>query len=283
MIQEKVGPRQAEQEPTELDPNVFISRLFEAQWRARNELRRAREEELEKKGEPFVERLSAAPIPNDFGDWTQVVYGDKRDGSEHEVMVYGDLQNGAIGAGEEMLVRVHSSHRPNEVWGAHTSDDKEQLEEAMKRIQKAGRGIIVYLEDEGRGHGVVGQHKQFQNMFEWTIDPQTKKHKIVQKRDPETKEVIHTSKAYQAAGLPDEARGFKHVGHILKDLRVNSVRLMTNNLKKRDGLIEAGVNVVGIDPLDVEVKSPTAKDYQHYQRTNGNGYLPMQATVYNGR
>lgn len=256
-------------------PEEKILAMYEALWEHPTEVRKKMEAYLESKGESLVKRVSAAPLPTDHGDWTQVHYLDKRDGKKHTAMVYGDLNNGALGDKEDVLVRIHSSHRPNEIWKAPTSDDAQQLEESMKRIQEKGSGVIIYLDEEGRGHGEKGQHMQFQYMFEW------KNHKIVQKEDPETKEPVYTSNAYAAVGLSNDPRSFKHVAEILDDLGIKSVRVMTANPKKTNDLIQAGVNVTGINPIHIETDHPVTNGY-HIDQQN-HGYLPRQATIFNGK
>lgn len=258
------------------NPAEELLEIYQALWENPIEVRSKMEEFLENQDEPLVQRVSAAPLPNDYGDWTQVHYLDRRDGKIHTVMVFGDLDNGALGNHEDVLVRIHSSHRPNEIWKAPTSDDAQQLEESMRRIQEKGSGVIIYLDEEGRGHGERGQHMQFQNTFEW------KDHKIVQKRDPETNEPVYPNKAYEEAGLANDPRSYKHVAQILEDLRIKSVIVMTAHLGKTDKLIKEGVKVVGIDPIHVKTDHPITNGYQLDQQKS-NGYLPRKATVFKGK
>lgn len=253
----------------------LILALYQQLWERPIEVRKKMEEYLESQGEPLVQRVSQAPLPTEYGDWTQIHYLDRRDGKVHTAMVYGDADNGTLGDREEVLVRVHSSHNPNERFKSHTSDDAKQLEESMKRIQEEGRGVIVYLDEEGRGHGERGQHMQFKNMFKWEDD------KIVEKRDPETNEPMRPSQAYEKAGLEKDPRSFKHVAQILGDLRIKSVVLMTAHPGKTDKLIQAGVRVVGINPIHVTTDNPVTKNYLKDQQKNG--YLPKQATVFNAK
>ena len=253
----------------------LILALYQQLWERPIEVRKKMEEYLENQGEPLVQRVSQAPLPTEYGDWTQIHYLDRRDGKVHTAMVYGDADNGALGDREEVLVRIHSSHRPNEIWGAPTSDDAQQLEESMKRIHEKGRGVIIYLDEEGRGNGEKGQHMQFQNMFGW------EDHKIVEKRDPETNEPMLPSQAYAKAGLENDPRSFKHVAQILGDIGIKSVVVMTAHMGKTDKLIQAGVRVVGVSPVHVDTDHPITNGYHMDQQKNG--YLPKQATVFNAK
>jgi 3,4-dihydroxy 2-butanone 4-phosphate synthase / GTP cyclohydrolase II len=242
-------------EPPSLSPNTDRLSFFREQWH-KSELGEQMTRWLLEKGEPLVERLSVAPLPTQYGDWTHVLYGDKTTGKIHEVVVYGDLRE-ALGDGEQILTRIHSSHKPNELWSAHTSDDREQLNESMARIQEAGRGVIVYLNQEGRGHGEISQHKQFNNMFTW------ENKKIVHRAD------VHITRAYEQAGLDYDARTFNQASEILTDLGVKSIILLTNNPSKIAGLVNAGIQVVDHTSLHISTNNSITRGYQLDQQANG--------------
>jgi 3,4-dihydroxy 2-butanone 4-phosphate synthase/GTP cyclohydrolase II len=145
------------------------------------------------------------------------------DGTEHVALVHGDL-----GDGDEVLTRVHSECLTGDVFASHRCDCGPQLEEAMQRIVTEGRGIVVYLRGhEGRGIGLVAklQAYQLQDGGRDTVD------------------------ANLELGLPADARHYGTATHVLRDLGVRSVRLLTNNPDKVTNLEAYGVPVTERVPL----------------------------------
>lgn len=203
-----------------------------------------RKDQLKREGEPMIEELGRAPLPTEFGDYTYIVFGDYTTGQHHELLVFGNLVEGSLGDAEDVLVRVHSSCRTNEVWHAVNCECRKELEETMLMIQQEGRGAIVYLEQEGRGTGVAGKMAQLNGMFGW-VDG-----KVEQRRDPSTGERIDTDRAYKDAGYPSECRDFTVAGHILSHVGVKSVRLLTNNPKKISSIQGMGV---GVTPVGIHI------------------------------
>ncbi len=196
---------------------------------------------IQKEGEPMIEEMGRAPLPTEFGDFTYIVYGDRMSGAHHELLVYGNLAEDALKGGEGVLVRMHSSCRTNETYHAVNCECRKELHEAMRMIAQEGRGIIVYLEQEGRGTGIAGKMAQLNGMFGWSDG------KIEQKRDPQTGDRIDTDRAYKEAGYPSECRDFSVAGEMLKSIGVQSVRLLTNNPKKIAGIAEAGIPVTAVE------------------------------------
>lgn len=194
---------------------------------------------LKKEGQHLVEELGKAPLPTEFGDWTYFAFG-YTSGTHHEMLVFGDIEEGSIGDGEDVLVRMHSSCRTNETFHAVNCECRKELHEAMRLIQVEGKGIIVYLEQEGRGTGISGKLAQLNGMFGWEDG------KIEQKRD-QTGERIDTDKAYKDAGYPSECRDFDVAGDMLNHAGVKSVRLLTNNPLKIAGIESAGIRVVPVE------------------------------------
>ena len=194
---------------------------------------------LRQKGVPIIEELGRAPLPTEFGDWIYVVFGDLAHGKQHEALIYGNVLKNVLA--HNILVRMHSSCRTSEIFHAINCECREQLHSSMKLIQQEGKGIIVYLDQEGRGNGMVGKLSQLNRMFGW------KKRRIVQKKDSQTGEVIDTVKAYEESGYSSEARDFSVAGEILKTLGVRSVRLLTNNPQKIKGVESAGIEVTPVE------------------------------------
>ena len=200
---------------------------------------------LKEKKELLIEEFGRAPLPTEFGDFTYIVYGDRTNHAHHELLVYGDIEQGSLTDGEDVLVRVHSACRTNEVYHAVNCECRKELQKAMTDIAQEGRGILVYLEQEGRGTGIAGKIAQLNGMFEFGKDG-----KIEQKRD-ENGELISTDTAYKNANFPSECRDFSVAGEMLAQVGVKSVRLMTNNPNKIQDMLNAGIEVI---PVEIHIK-----------------------------
>ncbi|PWU24141.1 hypothetical protein C5B42_00570 [Candidatus Cerribacteria bacterium 'Amazon FNV 2010 28 9'] len=229
-----------------------MSAIHEIDWEDIKELRKQEwyqpwvaialmKEILKKEGETMIEEFGRAPLPTEFGDWTYIVYGDKTTGQHHEMLVFGNISEGSLKDGEDILVRMHSSCRTNETYHAINCECRKELHEAMSLIQKEERGIIIYLEQEGRGTGIAGKIAQLNGMFGWDHG------KIEQKRDPITGDRIDTDRAYKEAGYPSESRDFSIAGEMLRSIGVYSVRLLTNNPLKIAGIENAGIRVTPVE------------------------------------
>ncbi len=173
--------------------------------------------------EVHVRRVAETRLPTAHGDFTAYGYRITIDGSEHVVLVHGDL-----GGDEPVLTRVHSECLTGDVFASSRCDCGPQLEEALDRIVEEGRGLVVYLRGhEGRGIGLVSklQAYQLQDGGRDTVD------------------------ANLDLGLPADARHYGAATQILRDLGVRSVRLLTNNPAKVTSLEEYGVPVAERVPL----------------------------------
>jgi 3,4-dihydroxy 2-butanone 4-phosphate synthase/GTP cyclohydrolase II len=173
--------------------------------------------------ENHVQRVAETRLPTAHGDFTAYGYRITIDGSEHVVLVHGD-----IGGDEPVLTRVHSECLTGDVFASSRCDCGPQLEEALALIAKEGRGVVVYLRGhEGRGIGLVAklQAYQLQDGGRDTVD------------------------ANLDLGLPADARHYGAATQILRDLGIGSVRLLTNNPDKVASLEEYGVPVAERVPL----------------------------------
>ena len=171
--------------------------------------------------ESHLERVATTRLPTRYGDFTAVGYHIGIDDSEHVALVYGDPER--LRDDEPVLCRVHSECLTGDVFGSARCDCGPQLEEAMQRIVEEGRGVVVYLRGhEGRGIGLLAKLRayQLQDGGRDTVD------------------------ANLDLGLPADARHYGAATQILKDLGVGSVRLLTNNPAKTEGLEAYGVPVV---------------------------------------
>jgi 3,4-dihydroxy 2-butanone 4-phosphate synthase/GTP cyclohydrolase II len=176
--------------------------------------------------ETHVERVAVTRLPTRSGDFTAFGYRIAIDGSEHVALVYGDPA--ALAGGDPVLTRVHSECLTGDVFGSNRCDCGPQLEEALDRIVSEGRGVLVYLRGhEGRGIGLLAklQAYQLQDGGRDTVD------------------------ANLDLGLPADARHYGAATQILKDLGIRSVRLLTNNPAKTEGLESYGVHVATRVPL----------------------------------
>jgi 3,4-dihydroxy 2-butanone 4-phosphate synthase/GTP cyclohydrolase II len=179
-----------------------------------------------RRNENLVERVAETRLPTRHGDFTAYGYRITTDGSEHIALVYGDVSS--RGTDDPVLTRVHSECLTGDVFGSSRCDCGPQLDEAMERIVAEGSGVVVYLRGhEGRGIGLVAklQAYQLQDGGRDTVD------------------------ANLDLGLPADARHYGTATQVLKDLKVESVRLLTNNPDKVSNLQDYGVPVAERVPL----------------------------------
>lgn len=204
----------------------------------------------------MLTRYSEARLPTPYGDFRVVVYRTGQKGGlgatavglvdeEHVAMVYGEVRGG-----ENILCRVHSSCFTGEVLHSLRCDCRAQLDAALEKIAREGRGVVVYLVQEGRGIGLGNKVKAYE------LQDQGK----------------DTVEANLELGFDADARSYDIAAGILRDLGVQSVRLMTNNPAKRAGLEEAGIKVSRLEPHVVGVTEHNAQ-YLDVKREK-MGHLP---------
>ena len=176
--------------------------------------------------EKLVELYSEAPLPTRHGLLRALVFRERATGKEHVVAVKGDVRGQ-----EGVLVRVHSECLTSEILGSLKCDCREQLEHALHLIGASERGAMIYLRQEGRGIGLGNKIRAYdlQNSGADTVE------------------------ANEKLGFEADARSYDLAAAILADLDVKSVRLMTNNPRKRAGLEGHGLQVVERVPLSAEV------------------------------
>lgn len=165
----------------------------------------------------FLERYSESALPTERGLFRIVVFRDRRDGKEHVAMVKGDV------AGHEGVpVRMHSECLTSEVFGSLRCDCRAQLDRALDFISQQGRGVMLYLRQEGRGIGLGNKIRAYALQQEQGLD---------------------TVDANLKLGFADDLRRYDIAGEMLRSLGVKSVDLITNNPLKIAGLVEEGVPV----------------------------------------
>ncbi len=188
-------------------------------------------------------------LPTRFGTFDLRVFQDDA-GQEHLVM-----SMGALDGASALPVRVHSECLTSEVLGSLKCDCAAQLDRALERVAEAGRGAVLYLRQEGRGIGLTNKIRAY----------------ALQESGADTVD------ANRMLGLPDDTRRYDHAARALTALGVRSVRLMTNNPAKVEGLRAAGMDVVERDPIVTGV-NPVNEDYLESKRLRmGHLYGPVTA------
>lgn len=167
--------------------------------------------------ESIVKRQVEVNMPTDYGNFTLIDYNVETNGQEHLVLVKGSWNKD-----EPILVRMHSSCVTGDIFGSCRCDCGEQLHKSMQMIEKEGKGVIVYLNQEGRGIGLLNKLKAYK-LQEQGLD---------------------TVEANVELGFKADERDYGVGAQILRDLGVRKIRLMTNNPKKRAGLIGYGLEIV---------------------------------------
>lgn len=178
-------------------------------------------------------RAAAALLPTSVGEFRIVVYRDVPTGKEHAAIVKGDVRGS-----EPVLVRIHSECLTGDIFGSLRCDCGPQLQEALRMIEKAGKGIVLYLRQEGRDIGLTNKILAYE----------------LQEQGRDTVE------ANLELGHPVDARSYEAAKDILDDLGVPKIRLLTNNPAKLDALRELGFSCVERVPLEVP-PNPFNKGY----------------------
>jgi 3,4-dihydroxy 2-butanone 4-phosphate synthase/GTP cyclohydrolase II len=197
--------------------------------------------------ERLVHREAEAVIPTPFGDWRIIAYRNDVDQHEHVAMVKGEVEGM-----ERVLVRMHSECLTGDVFHSMRCDCGEQLDAAMKQIEDEGRGVIVYLRQEGRGIGLIHKLRAY-NLQDAGMD---------------------TVEANEALGFRADLRDYGIGAQILLDLGLSSIRILTNNPKKIVGMDGYGLSVAEQMPLAVP-PNPHNSDYLRTKRDRMGHLYPM--------
>lgn len=188
------------------------------------------------RGRPSVTRAATAKLPTEFGDFNIHVYEIPATGETHVALVKGEM-----GDGENILTRVHSSCVTGDIFHSARCDCGEQLHKAMKLVAAEGRGVILYLYQEGRGIGLANKIRAY----------------ALQEQGFDTVE------ANEELGFEADSRDYSVGVQILMDLGVRSMRLLSNNPLKLSGVTGDGLSVSERMPIEI----PASEWNTHYLRT----------------
>ena len=181
--------------------------------------------------ELFVKRLATVKLPTKYGgEFTAIAYANDIDNNIHLALVKGDLR-----PEDEVLVRVHSQCLTGDILGSERCDCGEQLHKAMEMVKKEGKGVVLYMKQEGRGIGLINKLRAYE----------------LQDKG------LDTVEANIKLGFKPDLRDYGIGAQILVDLGVRKMRLMTNNPKKIIGLEGYGLKVVERVPMETK---PTEKN-----------------------
>ena len=178
------------------------------------------------KHESLIERQIGVEMPTNWGNFKLVAYKQTTNDQTHLALVKGTWSDD-----EEILVRVHSSCVTGDIFGSCRCDCGPQLHAAMEMVEKAGKGVVVYMNQEGRGIGLLNKLKAYE-LQEQGMD---------------------TVEANLALGFDMDQRDYGIGAQILRDLGVSKMKLMSNNPKKRTGLIGYGLEI--IDTVGIEIEA----------------------------
>jgi 3,4-dihydroxy 2-butanone 4-phosphate synthase/GTP cyclohydrolase II len=194
-----------------------------------------------------ITRQVSARIPTDDAEFELALYTSNRDDKEHLALIHGELRGA-----DDLLVRVHSECFTGDVLSSRRCDCGEQLRRSMQLIAEAGRGVVIYLRQEGRGIGLLNKLRAY-NLQDQGYD---------------------TVDANLVLGHQADEREYGVAALIIQDLGLNSIRLLTNNPHKIESLRQLGVQVTNREPLEPTVYADNA----HYLRTKAERMQHLLAT-----
>ncbi len=175
--------------------------------------------------ESLIEKQIDVQMPTQYGDFDLFAYKQTNTGDTHLALVKGEWEKG-----DPVLVRMHSSCMTGDIFGSCRCDCGEQLHAAMEMVEKEGKGVIIYMNQEGRGIGLLNKLKAYK----------------LQEKGRDTVE------ANEELGFVPDARDYGVGAQILRDLEISKIRLISNNPTKRAGLIGYGLEIVENMPIEIE-------------------------------
>ncbi len=176
------------------------------------------------KQDSLIEEMVRVNLPTKFGDFTLVAFKEKLSGGEHIALIKGSWENN-----EPVLTRVHSSCFTGDILGSFRCDCGDQLQKAMQMVNAAGKGVILYMNQEGRGIGLMNKLKAYKLQ----------------------EEGMDTVEANLHLGFGMDERDYGVGAQILRQLNVTKLKLLSNNPRKRAGLAGYGLEIVEIVPIEI--------------------------------
>lgn len=198
-----------------------------------------------------VQHVATAGLASRYGQFTMHVFEDA-EGKEHVALTVGELNDGA-----PVLTRLHSECLTGDVFGSYRCDCGEQLDDSLRLLQAAGRGVLLYLRQEGRGIGLTNKVRAY----------------AIQEEGYDTVE------ANLRLGLPEDARDYSGAAAMLRCLGVQCVLLLTNNPAKVAGLESYGIEIAGRAPIAIPARPQNVRYLQAKQEKMGHLYPPPDETV----
>ncbi|WP_114749904.1 bifunctional 3,4-dihydroxy-2-butanone-4-phosphate synthase/GTP cyclohydrolase II [Pleomorphovibrio marinus] len=177
------------------------------------------------RNESLIKREIGVNLPTEWGDFDLIAYEQTNTNEIHMALIKGQWEED-----EPVMVRVHSSCVTGDIFGSCRCDCGPQLHSAMEMVNKAGKGVVVYMNQEGRGIGLINKLKAYKLQ----------------------EEGMDTVQANLALGFPMDKRDYGIGAQILRDLNISKINLITNNPTKRAGLLGYGLEIVDTVPLEID-------------------------------
>lgn len=196
--------------------------------------------------ESLITREIEINLPTEYGHFRLVGYSEKITGQEHLALIKGDLHTN-----EPVLARVHSECLTGDILGSCRCDCGPQLQAALEQIEKEGRGILLYMRQEGRGIGLINKLKAYK----------------LQEQGYDTVE------ANEKLGFAADLRDYRLSAEILKELGVQNIRLLTNNPKKIESLEDCGVKIIERVPIQMPIKEDNRRYLQTKKEKLGHLFI----------